>query len=53
MRHMLDIVDWSPEELEALMDTADDIILHPGDYTDAMKGKILATLFTSLPRARA
>lgn len=42
---MLDIVDWSPEELEALMDTADDIILHPGDYADAMKGKILATLF--------
>lgn len=45
MRHMLDIIDWSPAELDELMDTADDIILHPGDYADAMKGKILATLF--------
>ncbi|MFH1879448.1 MAG: aspartate carbamoyltransferase [Bacillota bacterium] len=45
MRHMLDIIDWTPEELEALMDAADDIILHPDDYADAMRRKILATLF--------
>ncbi len=45
MRHLLDIIDWSPEELDALMDLADDIILHPDDYADTMKGKILATLF--------
>jgi aspartate carbamoyltransferase catalytic subunit len=45
LRHMLDITDWSPEELEALMDVADDVILHPDDYADTMRGKILATLF--------
>jgi len=45
MRHMLDIIDWSPAELDALMDTADDIILHPDKYADAMRRKILATLF--------
>ena len=45
MRHMLDILDWSPEELEQLMDAADDIIAHPRDYADAMKTRILATLF--------
>jgi aspartate carbamoyltransferase catalytic subunit len=45
MRHMLDIIDWSPAELDALMDTADDIILYPDKYADAMRRKILATLF--------
>ena len=45
MRHMLDIIDWSPEELDALMDVADDIIARPGDYADTMKHNILATLF--------
>lgn len=45
MRHLLDIIDWSPEELDALMDVADDVILHPDDYADTMRGKILATLF--------
>ena len=45
MRHMLDIIDWSPEELDELMDVADDIIAHPDDYADAMKRKTLATLF--------
>jgi len=41
----LDIIDWSPEELDTLMDVADDIIAHPGDYADTMRGNILATLF--------
>ena len=45
MRHMLDIIDWSPDELGALMDVADDIIARPGDYADTMRHKILATLF--------
>ena len=45
MRHLLDIIDWSPEELDTLMDVADDIIAHPGDYADTMRGNILATLF--------
>ena len=45
MRHLLDIIDWSPEELDTLMDVADDIIAHPDDYADTMRGNILATLF--------
>ena len=45
MRHLLDIIDWSPEELDVLMDLADDIIAHPDDYADTMRGNILATLF--------
>ncbi len=45
MRHLLDIIDWSPDELDALMDIADDIIARPGDYAQSMRGKILATLF--------
>ncbi len=45
MRHMLDVTDWSVEDLEWLMNTADDIIAHPGDYARAMERKKLATLF--------
>ena len=45
LRHMLDIADWSLPELQALMDTADDIILRPGDYANAMARKKLASLF--------
>lgn len=29
---MLDITDWSIEEINGLMDTADKIIAHPNDY---------------------
>jgi aspartate carbamoyltransferase catalytic subunit len=45
MRHMLDVTDWSVEDLEWLMDTADDIISRPDDYARAMERKKLATLF--------
>ena len=45
MRHMLDIADWSIEELQWLMDTADDIIAKPEDYANAMVRKKLASLF--------
>ena len=45
MRHMLDIADWSVEEIQWLMDKADDIILRPGDYAAAMARKKLASLF--------
>ncbi len=45
MRHMLDIADWSVEEIQWLMDKADDIILRPGDYAAAMTRKKLASLF--------
>ena len=45
MRHLLDITDLTPGELDALMDTADDIMARPRDYEDALKHKKLATLF--------
>lgn len=45
MRHMLDITDWSIEEINGLMNTADDIIAHPEKYTHAMDNKKIATLF--------
>ncbi len=45
MRHLLDILDWNTDELDALMNRADDIIAHPDDYARAMERKKLATLF--------
>ncbi len=45
MRHMLDITDWSVDDLNAQMDLADAIIAHPDDYAHAMDRKKLATLF--------
>ena len=44
-RHLLDIRDLSTQELDALMDRADDIIQNPKRYADCMHGKKLATLF--------
>ncbi len=45
MRHLIDILDFSPEELRELMDTANDIIANPGKYSEVCRGKKLATLF--------
>ena len=45
MRHLIDILDFSPEELQELIDTANDIIANPAKYSDACRGKKLATLF--------
>ncbi len=44
-RHLLDIRDLSTQELDALMDRADDIIQNPARYAECMRGKKLATLF--------
>ena len=44
-RSVIDILDLSVEELNALMDTAEDIIAHPDDYADRCRRKKLATLF--------
>ena len=44
-RHLLDIRDLSTQELDALMDRADDIIQNPKRYAECMRGKKLATLF--------
>lgn len=45
MRSLIDITDFSVEELYALLDTACDISEHPEKYADKCRGKKLATLF--------
>ena len=45
MRNLIDIVDFSVDELKELMDVACDIDLHPESYNERCKGKKLATLF--------
>ena len=45
MRSLIDIVDFSVEELQHLLDTACDITENPDKYADACKRKKLATLF--------
>ena len=45
MRHLLDILDLSVEEIDELLATANDIIEHPEKYREACKYKKLATLF--------
>ncbi len=44
-RSLIDILDFSPEELQELIDTANDIIARPEAYSDLCRGKKLATLF--------
>ena len=44
-RSVIDVPDLTPEELDRLMDTAEDIIARPDDYADASRRKKLATLF--------
>ena len=45
MRHLIDILDFSVEELQELIDTANDIIAHPEKYSERCRGRKLATLF--------
>ncbi len=45
MNSLIDISQLTTKELEALMNTADDIIAHPQKYADRCRGKKLATLF--------
>ena len=44
-RSVIDILDLSTAEIEALIATAQDIIVHPAAYAHACAGKKLATLF--------
>ena len=44
-RSLIDILDFSPEELQELIDTANDIIAQPEAYSQLCRGKKLATLF--------
>ncbi len=45
MRNLIDILDFSVEEIDELIRVADDIIAHPENYSDRLRGKKLATLF--------
>ncbi len=45
MRSVIDILDLTAGEIDALMQTACDIIAHPRDYEQVCAGKKLATLF--------
>ena len=45
MRHLMSPLDFSREELEQLMDLADDIKAHPEVYSEKCHGKKLATCF--------
>lgn len=45
MRSLIDILELSTEELDELLNTADDIIENPQKYAHKCEGKKLATLF--------
>lgn len=45
MRHLLSPMDFSVEELDTLLDLANDIEKNPDKYKDCCRGKKLATLF--------
>lgn len=45
MRHLIDPMDLSVEDIDGLLDLADDISNHPEKYQDVCRHKKLATLF--------
>ena len=45
MRHLIDIMDLSIEELDEMIEVAKDIIANPQEYSHKCAGKKLATLF--------
>ncbi len=45
MRSLIDILDFSIDELNELIESANDIIANPQKYAESCKGKKLATLF--------
>ncbi len=45
MRSLIDICDFTVDEINSLIDTAYDIIENPAKYAEVCKGKKLATLF--------
>ena len=45
MRSLIDILDFTTEELDELIASANDIIANPEKYSEKCKGKKLATLF--------
>ena len=45
MKHLIDILDLSAEEIDELCAIANDIIENPEKYAERAKGKILGALF--------
>ena len=45
MKHLIDILDFTTEEIYSLCTTACDIIENPEKYAESARGKILGTLF--------
>ena len=45
MKNIINILDLTVEEIEELIEVADDIMANPDKYNEACKHKILATLF--------
>lgn len=45
MNHLTDILELSEQEIDRLIETAEDIIARPEQYSEACRGKKLATLF--------
>ncbi len=45
MKHLIDILNLSVEEIDELCEVATDIIANPSKYSEKCKGKKLATLF--------
>lgn len=45
MRNLIDITDLTIKEIDALIETAEDIIAHPRAYSEKCRGKKIATLF--------
>ena len=52
MRHLIDPMDLTVEEIDQLLAVGDDIIQNPAKYSEICKGKKLATLFYE-PSTRA
>lgn len=45
MKHLIDIMELTTEEIDSMIETAKDIIENPESYSEKCKGKKLATLF--------
>ena len=53
MRHLIDITDFSVDEITGILDLADQMIADPAAWRDCLRGRILATLFFEpSPRTR-
>lgn len=53
MKHLIDITDFTVEEVQEVLDLADDILADRSRYAERLRGKILATLFFEPSTARA